>query len=244
MATSKKSDDQPMLNIVVPVYNEAENFRPMYEEVEEKIKIPHRLIVVYDFDEDTTVPVAREVAKKDPKVELVKNTIGRGALNAVKTGFNHVESGPVLVVMADLADDLKAVNEMYQKYLDGADLIAGSRYMRGGRQIGGPLFKRILSRCAGTSLHYLRGVPIHDTTNNFKLYDKKLLDKITIESKGGFEVAMEVTVKAFIMGARLEEVPSTWKDRTAGESNFKLWKWLPSYLKWYFYAFKPKQKRA
>jgi dolichol-phosphate mannosyltransferase len=240
MATSKTRSGQPLLNIVVPVYNEAENFRPMYEEVEAKIKIPHRLIVVYDFDEDTTVPVAREIAKKDPKVELVKNTIGRGALNAVKTGFNHVKTGPVLVVMADLADDLKAVNDMYDHYLQGAHLVAGSRYMKGGKQIGGPLLKRTMSRIAGTSLHYLRGIPTHDTTNNFKLYDKKLLDNITIESKGGFEVAMEVTVKAFLMGATIKEVPSTWKDRTAGESNFKLWKWLPSYLHWYFYAYHPK----
>jgi glycosyltransferase involved in cell wall biosynthesis len=230
MATSKKLD---LLHIVVPVYNEGENFERMYEEVQAKIKIPKRLIVVYDFDEDNTVPVATKIAKKDKSVELVKNTIGRGALNAVKTGFNHVKSGPVLVIMADLADDLAAVNPMYEQYLAGAQLVAGSRYMKGGKQIGGPLLKRTLSRIAGTSLYYLRRFPTHDVTNNFKLYDKALLDDITIESTGGFEVAMEITVKAFKKGAVIKEVPSTWRDRTAGESNFKLWKWLPSYLRWY-----------
>lgn len=253
MATSKakaakKSDTktktqvksaQPLLNVVVPVYNEKDNFERLYNEVQEKISAPKRLIVVYDFDEDNTLPVARKIAAKDKSVELVKNTIGRGALNAVKTGLNAAKEGPVLVVMADLADDLVAVNAMYEKYLGGAQLIAGSRYMKGGHQIGGPLLKRTLSRLAGTSLYYLRGVPTHDVTNNFKLYDKALLDQITIESKGGFEVAMEITVKAFKLGAKIEEVPSTWKDRTAGESSFKLWKWLPSYLHWYWYALKP-----
>ncbi len=241
MATSKPAmkTGQPLLNVVVPVYNEKDNFERMYAEVQAKISAPKRLIVVYDFDEDNTLPVARKIAKKDSSVELVKNNIGRGALNAVKTGLNHVTEGPVLVVMADLADDLVAVDPMYQHYLEGAQLVAGSRYMKGGRQIGGPLFKRILSRLAGTSLYYLRGLPTHDVTNNFKLYDKELLNRITLESKGGFEVAMEITVKAFKLGATIKEVPSTWKDRTVGESNFKLWKWLPSYLHWYFYALKP-----
>ncbi|HJP96905.1 MAG TPA: glycosyltransferase [Candidatus Saccharimonadales bacterium] len=229
MATSKVD----LLHIVVPVYNEGENFDRLYQEIQNKISVPKELIVVYDFDEDNTVPVARKVAKKDPTVKLIKNTIGRGALNAIKTGFNAVEAGPVLVVMADLADDLSAVDPMLQKYSEGAQLVCGSRYMKGGKQIGGPLLKRTMSRIAGTSLYYLRRFPTHDVTNNFKLYDKALLNDITIESTGGFEVAMEITVKAFKKGAVITEVPSTWRDRTAGESNFKLWKWLPSYLRWY-----------
>lgn len=233
---------KPILNIVVPVYNEGANFERLYNEVQTKITVPKRLIVVYDFDEDNTLPIAKKIAKKDSSVELVKNTIGRGALNAIKTGFKHVKSGPVLVTMADLADDLKTVDAMYACYIDGAHVTCGSRYMRGGKQVGGPLLKRTLSRLAGNSLHYVRRFPTHDVTNNFKLYDKALLDQIQIESTGGFEVAMEITVKAHHRGATIAELPSTWYDRTAGESNFKLWKWLPSYLKWYMYAFKPRQK--
>ncbi len=236
MATSKKEP----LNIVVPVYNEGDNFERLYKEVKKNIGVPKRLIVVYDFDEDNTLPVARELAKKDPNIFLVKNTIGRGALNAIRTGFDYITAGPVLVVMADLADDLSTVEPMLDQYEDGAQLVCGSRYMKGGRQIGGPLLKRTLSRLAGTSLYYLRRFPVHDVTNNFKLYDKSLLDAITIESTAGFEVAMEITVKAFKMGAVIKEVPTTWKDRSAGESNFKLWSWLPSYLKWYFVALSPR----
>ena len=61
---------------------------------------------------------------------------------------------------------------------------------------------------------------------------------MVIESKGGFDVAMEITVKAFKKGYPICEVPVTWKDRTAGKSKFKLWRWLPYYLKWYLYAIK------
>ncbi|HKU19059.1 MAG TPA: glycosyltransferase [Candidatus Saccharimonadales bacterium] len=242
MATSKKKKpaahvDRPLLNIIVPVYNEKDNFERLYNEVQLKIKQPKELFVVYDFDEDNTLPVARKIVRKDATVHLIKNTIGRGPLNAIKSGFAAVESGPCLVVMADLSDDLSMVDAMYQAYLGGAHVVCGSRYMKGGRQIGGPWLKRTLSRLAGTSLYYVRGVPTHDVTNNFKLYDKQLLDCITIESTGGFELAMEVTVKAFRLGARISELPTTWRDREAGASNFKLWKWLPSYLHWYWFAF-------
>ena len=168
---------------------------------------------------------------------LHKNTRGRGALNAILSGFDYVPSGPLLVTMADLSDDLAVVDDMYRLYLEGAAVVCGSRYMKGGRQIGGPLLKRTLSRLAGVSLYWIRHFPTHDVTNNFKLYDKAFLDSITIESSGGFEIGMEITVKAFKAGKKITERPSAWYDRTAGESNFKLWQWLPSYLHWYFYAF-------
>lgn len=246
MATSKaktKKAEKPILNIIIPVYNEGDNFERLYTEIQAKIKVPKRMVVVYDFDKDNTVPVAKKFAQKDPSLELVKNTRGRGALNAIKTGFDHVKEGPVLVTMADLADDLTTVEAMYACYLDGAHVVCGSRYMKGGKQVGGPLLKRTLSRLAGTSLYYLRHVPTHDVTNNFKLYDKVLLSQIEIESTGGFEVAMEITVKAFRKGAKIVELPTTWYDRTAGTSNFKLWQWLPSYVKWYLHAYKPHTKK-
>lgn len=233
MATSKK---RPLLHIVTPVYNEADNFPAQYKEVKKLIKTPHELIVVYDFDEDNTVPVVKSFQKKDKNLRLHKNTRGRGALNALLSGFDFVKSGPVLVIMADLSDDLRIVDKMYDKYLEGYAVVCGSRYMKGGKQIGGPFVKRTMSRLAGVSLFWLRRLPTHDITNNFKMYDKKFLNTIDIESQGGFEIAMEITAKAFKQKQKITELPSTWRDRTAGEAQFKLWKWLPSYLRWYFYA--------
>jgi hypothetical protein len=90
-----------------------------------------------------------------------------------------------------------------------------------------------MSRAAGLSLHWLGGVPIHDATSNFRMYSKRLLDQVTIESSGGFELGIELTVKAYLLGLPLAEVPTTWRDRTAGQSRFQLWNWLPRYLHWY-----------
>ena len=226
-----------MLSLVIPVYNEGENIAAALSEIKQKVKTPHETLVVYDFDEDNTLPVV----KKHSEIKLVKNKYGAGVLNAIKTGFESVPEGVVLVVMADLADDLGAVDLMFEKIKAGADIVCGSRYMKDGQQIGGPLLKRTMSRLAGVSLYYLAGIPTHDVTNSFKMYTKKLLNQIKIESNGGFELGMEIVVKAFAQGFRIEEVPSIWHDRTSGTSRFKLWQWLPKYLHWYFYALRHKK---
>lgn len=230
------------LTIIVPVFNEADNFPNLYKAIRKNIKTKNKVVVVYDFEEDNTVPIVKGYAQKDSNILLLKNLYGRGVLNAVKSGLKSVKQGACLVTMADLSDDMKDVDKMYSEYLLGAQVVCGSRYMKGGGQIGGPLVKRTMSRIAGLSLHYLRGIPTHDITNNFRLYDSKILKKISIESKAGFEIAMEITVKAFILRAVIKEIPTTWTDRTAGDSRFNLWKWLPSYLHWYFFAFKPRVK--
>ena len=224
------------LYIITPVYNEQDNFPKLYKEIKNKVKSPHKIIVVYDFDEDSTVPIVKEYQKKDKDLILNKNTRGRGALNAILSGFDYVKKGPMLVTMADLSDDLSQVDRMYRLYLEGADIVCASRYMKGGKQIGGPYIKSKLSRIAGVSLYWFRRFPTHDVTNNFKLYNKDIFKTIKIESSGGFEVAMEITVKAFRQHRKIVELPTTWRDRTAGQSNFKLWSWLPFYLKWYLLA--------
>jgi hypothetical protein len=135
--------------------------------------------------------------------------------------------------MADLSDEPGDIDRMYSLAEAGADVVAASRYMKGGRQVGGPLLKRILSRAAGLSLHWLGGVPTHDPTNNFKLYSRRLLDRVEIESEAGFELAIELTVKAHLLGFRVAELPTTWRDRTAGQSRFQMHSWIPHYLRWY-----------
>jgi dolichol-phosphate mannosyltransferase len=237
----------PPLTIVIPVYNEGANFRALWSELTSGIKTPFTAIVVYDFDQDNTLPVARElIAGGETRLTLRKNAYGRGVTGAIKTGLEAVETGPVLVTMADLSDEMTTVDQMYQLYLQGFDVVCGSSYMKGGRLIGGPFFKRLMSRVSGLTLHYFRGVPTHDATNSFKLYDAAMVHDVKVESVAGFELGLELTVKAFLNGYRIAEIPSTWRDRTAGTSRFRIMHWLPHYLKWYFYAFQParKSKRA
>jgi len=229
------ADQTPALSVVVPVYNEGENVIPTLRGIVEKTKTrPLEVLVVHDFDEDTTVPVVKQLQEEMPELQLHKNTLGRGVLNAMKSGLRAARAQYVLITMGDGSDNPSDIDPMYQLARAGADVVAGSRYMRGGHQLGGPLLKRTMSRAAGLSLHWLGGLPVHDATSNFRLYSKRLLNQVTIESVGGFELGLELTVKAYRLGMRVDEVPTTWRDRTAGQSRFKLWQWLPRYLHWYW----------
>ena len=226
------------LSVVLPVYNEGEAVEPVLRALAAGITTPHELVVVYDFDEDTTVPVVHRLANEIPNLRSVRNDLGRGVLNAMKAGIAATHGPYVLISMADGSDEPHIVDSMVALARDGADVVAASRYMKGGHQFGGPRLKRWMSRAAGLSLHHLAGVRTHDATNSFKLYRRTFLATTPIDSTAGFELALELTVKATLAGGRVAEVPTTWRERTSGQSNFKLWKWLPHYLHWYVVAFR------
>ena len=230
-----------MLSLACPVYNEAKNIGSLLNAISEKVSVPCELVVVYDFEDDDTLPIVRERAESFPfPIRLERNKFGKGALNAVRTGLEScAHQTAVVVIMADLSDDLDQINAMYYLIESGAyDVVCGSRYMRGGRQIGGPFVKGLMSRTAGLSLHYLSGIPTHDATNNFKMYRGSFIGATNIESRAGFEIGLELVAKAYVAGYRVGEIPSTWRDRVAGTSRFKIREWLPHYLRWYRYAFR------
>jgi dolichol-phosphate mannosyltransferase len=225
------------LAIIIPVYNEAENIAATLTAIEEKVRTPHTIYIVYDFEEDDTLPVARELQSSGLPIDFIKNP-SRGVASAIKTGLTTATGEYLLVTMADMSDDYAVVDRMCELMSQGFDLVCGSRYMKGGRQIGGPLVKRTISRFVGLSLRLLTHLPTLDVTNSFKLYRKSMVDCFTIESDGGFEIGMEMVVKANFGGFKVTEIPCTWTDRTQGQSRFRIMKWAPKYLKWYFYAIK------
>ncbi len=234
-----KSD---LVNIVIPVYNEGENFANLWQELTQFVTCPFRVYMVYDFDEDNTlVPVNKLIASGENRITLVKNK-SRGVANAIYTGFEQISAGPVILVMADLSDDLKLIPKMLELYNQGYDVIVGSRYMPGGKIIDGPPVKQTLSRLAGISLKFLRHIPTHDPTNAFKLCDSQMLKSINLTSTNGFALTIEITVKAFLNNYSITQLPATWRNRTCGQSKFAMFKWMKEYLYWYFYAFQPVSK--
>jgi len=233
------------VDFVMPVYNEGANIGRALDEIDRNVSIPKRVLVVYDFDADDTVPAVRALQDRYPWAVLHKNDVGRGVVNAVKAGIAATEADVVIVTMADLSDDLSVVPKMVDLIRNGGyDVVCASRYVRGGKQIGGPRLKGFLSRTAGVSLYWLGGLPTHDATNAFRAYRRDVLTDFPIESTGGFAYSLEVTAKAHAAGRRITEVPSVWRDRSAGQSRFKLRAWLPHYLKWYVYALTHRPRRS
>jgi len=229
-------------SVVVPVFNEAANIGAYCRQALADLPPGYELLICYDFDGDNTIPAFNALSENErpPHARLVRNSLGRGVRYAIEAGMRAAAAPVVVVSMVDLSDDLPKVREMVERVRAGADVVCASRYMKGGKQIGGPWFKGFLSRTAGVTLYWFAGLPTHDPTNSFKAYSREFLNRTPIESTQGFCLGLELTVKAHFNGGRVEEVPATWNDRAAGESRFRLFKWLPSYLKWYFYAFRRK----
>lgn len=220
------------IQIIVPVYNEGENILNFYSEIKNANVPFDSLKFVYDFDGDTTLPFLRKLSVEDARIVAEKNCFGKGVINALRWGFVHAANGPVLVIMGDCSDKLDIIPQMIRLWEEGAIIVSPSRYMKGGKQFGGGVVKSGMSSIACRSLKLL-GFPTADATNNFKLYDGAWLSQQKIESIGGFEIALELTYKAFEQRKKIVELPTEWRDRTFGKSNFKLLAWTPKYLYWY-----------
>lgn len=226
-----------LLSIVLPVYNEGVNITKQIEQIEKSVLYKHEILVIFDFDEDSTVPFVKRLQKKHKTIKLIKNISGRGVINAIKTGIK-VSRGEIVVIMAaDLADDVRTINKMYEKMRSGLDIVCATRYAKGGGKIGGPVVKTFLSQAAGLMTPLFLGIQTTDIANGFKMYKKKVLNSIDISSSGGWEYSCELIIKAHHAGYKIGEVPTVWKDRTAGKSNFKLLRWLPKYIRWYLWGF-------
>ena len=233
-----------IINIIIPAYNEGENIIKVLEQIVNNVKYEFKIYIIYDNDNDTTIkPVEFFLVNHKSKIFLVKNIYGRGALNALKTGYSVVSEGVTIQINADLCDEIELINGMFNAILEGYDVVCGSRYMKGGHQIGGIWYKKILSRLAGVSLHYFIKIPTHDISNSFKMYRTEIIKNIEIESSAGFEVIVELIVKAYLKGYKITELPTTWQDIPQGDSQFKLFKWLKYYIHWYVFAIQNYFKR-
>jgi dolichol-phosphate mannosyltransferase len=221
------------LSIVMPVYREGEAARATIAATARQAARPYEMLIVHDEPDDATVAVVEDLRSELPEVRAVHNRLGRGPALAIRAGFAQARGEAVLVTMADASDEPHLIRPMLERIEQGYDLVAASRYMPGGRQIGGPPLKTFLSRLAGRSLHLLVGLPTSDPTSSFKMYRRSMVERLGIESAHGFELALELTVKAHLGGYRITEVPTTWRDREQGQSNFRLFRWLPRYLRWY-----------
>jgi glycosyltransferase involved in cell wall biosynthesis len=227
------------ISILIPAHNEAESIVDTMIRLEQALRHNYEIIVVNDHSSDNTAQVVQEFAKSHKNIVLVDNINQPGFSNALSTGFTASKAELVLPVMADLCDDPETINKMYDKIEQGFDVVCGSRYMRGGKKIGGPKLKSFFSRIFGLSLHFIIGIPTFDIANSFKMYRRRVLDTIKIESKG-FEISVEVPLKAFFSGYKITEIPTTWIDRKSGISKFDVKKQGSGYLKLYLWAIRRK----
>jgi glycosyltransferase involved in cell wall biosynthesis len=224
------------LDIIIPVYNEGPHILPVLAALKREMKTPFRVLICYDHEEDTTLKAIRENPIENLAIELVKNE-GVGALGAVLTGFKRSTAPAVMVIPADDDYNASRIDAMVEQFRGGCDIVCGSRFVRGGCMIGCRWLKATLVRMSAFALYHAARLPTRDPSNGMRLFSRRVLDTIPIESTVGFAYSLELLVKAHRLRWKIGEAPLHWYERKQGQSRFRVLKWLPQYLKWFRYAF-------
>ena len=152
------------------------------------------------------------------------------------TGFERSTAPAAMVIPAD--DDYNAarIDAIFEEFTHGSEIVCGSRFMRGGcMKVAGGLRRR--SFASRFALYHAARLPTHDPSNGLRLFSRRVLDTIPIESTVGFAYSLELLVKSHRLGWKIDESPLHWYERKPGQSRFRVMKWLPQYLKWFGYAF-------
>jgi glycosyltransferase involved in cell wall biosynthesis len=223
------------LDIIIPVYNEGENILSVVNHIKKNVKTKYQILICYDNDNDNLFEYRDEIFGIYNDIVLVKNKY-IGACGAIKTGLLHSTTGVKIVYPCDDLINGCIIDEMYKKFLEGNEIVAPSRFMKGGSMKNCPIIKEILVRFSSYTLFVLSSIPIEDASNGFRLFSKKIIDTFEIESNLGFAYSLELLVKTERAGYKICQIPSQWNERTVGSSKFKILMWLPQYLKWYFYG--------
>ena len=231
---------EPRVSVIIPAYQEGEAIIRVLDRLFEAVTISCEVLVVVDFPDDPTVAFVDKHTETEPRLQTLVSTYGRGPANAIRFGFDHAHAPVAVVTMADGCDDPRQIDDLTRLVERGVVVAAASRYMPGGQQVGGPLLKGSLSRVAGQSLRLLARVGTRDATNSFKAYATDFVRRVGIDSRHGFEIGIELTVKAKRVGLPVAEIPTIWLDRQAGMSHFKMAQWVPHYLRWYRLAYGPR----
>ena len=208
---------QPELSIVVPLYNEEANVRPLHAAITaaiEPIGIPFEIILVDDGSRDATAQIATELAHGDPRVCLVKFRRNYGQTPAMAAGI-ELARGEVIVTMdGDLQNDPADIPALLAKIDEGFDIVVGWRYDRQDKLIS----RKIPSRIANTLIARVTGVPIKDNGCSLKAYRACLIRKIPLYS----EMHRFIPAVASISGPRIAEIKVRHHARRHGRSKYGL----------------------
>jgi len=224
-------------DILIPVFNEGETVVKTLNNIISIVKYNYQILICYDFDEDNTLESVKKNFPNNSRIRFVKN-FSQGFNNALISGFRKSKAEAILIFMADDHINHNLINLCYEKYKEGYQVVCPSRFVKGGKMIGNPFLKATLTRIVSFFLFYFTSFPIKDSTNSFRLFSRKLIDEIEIESQKGFTLSLELTAKAHRLGYKIIEIPTTWMERKKGKSRFKLISFILPYTRWLFYIIK------
>jgi dolichol-phosphate mannosyltransferase len=217
------TDLAPAVWVIVPTYDEADNIRPITAAILEVLPAA-TILVVDDGSPDGTGQIADELAAADPRIRVRHRTAKQGLGRAYLDGFDVALDGgasTVLQMDADFSHDPAALPSLIEPIHSGdADLVIGSRYTKGGGVVDWGIGRRLISRAGSLFARAVLGLRPNDLTGGFKAWRSSTLRAVPFDGvhAGGYVFQIEMTYRASRAGARIREVPITFRDRRLGQS--------------------------
>ena len=209
--------------VVLPTYDEAENLAGIAAAILEMLPAA-TLLVVDDSSPDGTGELAEQLASKEPRVRVRHRPGKEGLGRAYLDGFRVALDGgatSLIQMDADWSHDPAVLPSLLAPIVeDRADLVIGSRYVKGGRVLDWGVGRRIVSRGGSLFARTVLNLKPNDLTGGFKAWRASTLAAIPFDGvhAGGYVFQIEMTQRASRGGARVAEVPITFRDRRLGQS--------------------------
>jgi len=209
------NEAQPELSVVIPVLDEQENIRPLYEQIVRALDgHNYEVVFVDDGSADGSFAILSELHQADTKVRVLRFRRNFGQTAALSAGFKHARGRIVVAMDADLQNDPADIPKMVEKLEQGYDVVSGWRKKRHDH----PLTRLLPSKIANWLISRITGVRLHDYGCTLKAYRKEILDETQLYG----EMHRFIPAHASWTGARIAEIVVNHRPRTAGTPKYGL----------------------
>ena len=213
----------PEIILVIPTYNESQNLPLLVEGIDRAIKKESYIVfIIDDGSPDGTASLAEKLSKKYP-ITVFRRAGKLGLGTAYIFGFQEAfKLSPKFIISmdADLSHDPKYLPILLKKARAGADIVLGSRYIKGGGVQNWGIHRKIMSRGANLMARLALGIPANDLTGAFRCFKTQTLMSLDLESikSNGYSFLEEILYLCVKQDFKIQEIPIIFKDRELGAS--------------------------
>ena len=222
--------------VIIPTYNEKENISNLIKDI---LKVKDiEILVVDDNSPDKTWNIVKNIAKKNKRVHLLLRTKNKGRGLAGVAGFKYAVKNNydfILEMDADFSHNPKYIPDFLEKIKE-CDVVLGSRTIKGGKDFGRPMLRKLITRLANLYIRLILGIKVKDCNSGYRCFRKKVLESVNLDkiiSKGP-SIVQELLYKAHLKKFKIKEIPITFIERKIGSSKLglkQLWKGYVMVLK-------------
>ena len=227
-----------MLTIIVPVKNESENLKPLFDYYSSNLtNISFEVLIINDFSDDDTFINGKNLTSKVKNFKILNNDV-KGLGGAIRLGIKNAEGKYISIMMADQSDDIEDLKKYHNLIsTDQLDAIFGSRFLKGSKVKNYPMQKLILNRIFNLFTSLIFWNKYNDYTNAFKIYKKEVLLEIMPLVSESFNIFLEIPLKIISRNYKYKIIPISWKGRDRGKSKFRIKELRSKYLFTLIYCF-------